>query len=151
MDPSTASGLAETGRTISILLRIACGVLLALATTASSSVCAEEPASNASRTGIQRTLQFVPHLMVAPNAPHSVPEPNAPTGGGDKTANICLELEAFLEQGPAQGASRLPAQNSTQTPPAPHEQSTTQSAAARGQVPKQADPTARESDQADTP
>jgi hypothetical protein len=141
----------QSGQADGLRRRIRCAVFsvaVLLAATASmpSSVRAQEPSAQQPNTGIQRALQYVPQLMVAPNAPLSVPDPDAQSGGGDKTANICLELEAFLEQQAAKAASAS-SQNSAQNAPALREQSTSQSAAASGQSPAQGGPAPQASSQ----
>jgi hypothetical protein len=140
----------QSGQADGLRRRIRCAVFsvaVLLAATASmpSSVRAQEPSAKQPNTGIQRALQYVPQLMVAPNAPLSVPD-DAQSGGGDKTANICLELEAFLEQQGAKAASAS-SQDSAQNAPALREQSTSQSAAAPGQSPAHGGPAPQASSQ----
>jgi hypothetical protein len=119
---------AAAGRKNAQLRQQICGIVLTL-TIAAAPASVRGQQTPADRSDAQRMGQSPTQLMVAPNAPHAEMDLRAPSGGGDRTANICLELQAFLDQ--AQGSGGTDAQNFDQKGAPPQEQLTTQSAAAQ--------------------
>jgi hypothetical protein len=86
-----------------------------LFTAAATSLCAESVAPSPGAPG---AAPLPPEQLVAPVAPTKVAESPA-LGGGGKSANICQELVAFVEQRTRTGAQSTPARQDAPAPPAP--------------------------------